>query len=185
MKKLDYYIQKKRFIAAKKYILPHSEILDIGCSKGELFDFLKDLKICGIGMDPDVANEGEKSKDIFLFKSSFPNEQLLEKKFDYITALAVMEHIPLEDLNNFVKSCYSILRTGGKLIITVPSTIVDYILIVLKAFHLVDTMHLDQHHGVKPNQIKEAILKQPFNLIEHEKFELGLNNIFVFEKTSH
>jgi cyclopropane fatty-acyl-phospholipid synthase-like methyltransferase len=56
LKAFDYYLQKRRFRAADKYIIPGSRLLDIGCNQGEFFVYLKHKSITGTGIDPGAEN---------------------------------------------------------------------------------------------------------------------------------
>jgi len=67
-------------------------------------------------------------------------------------------------------------------ILTVPSPLVDHILALLRFLGLIDAMTLEQHYGFDPRQTVPLFNSSGFRLIRHRKFELGLNNLFVFEK---
>lgn len=80
---------------------------------------------------------------------------------------------------------FTVLRDyqpGGRLIITVPANYVDHILHVLQMIRLMDAESFEEHHGFDPNRIP-GIFKAPyFRLYYHERFELGMNNLYVFER---
>ena len=73
------------------------------------------------------------------------------------------------------------LSPGGRLIITVPHPFVDKILDVLFFLHLIEAETLDEHHGFEPNELF-TYFSGALRLVLHERFQLGLNNVFVFEK---
>jgi 2-polyprenyl-3-methyl-5-hydroxy-6-metoxy-1,4-benzoquinol methylase len=183
MKWLDYYLQKRRFRAAGKHIRPGIRLLDIGCYQGEFFHYLKDKAITGTGIDSNVESlTPQLPAGVVLIRDHFPSEKLAEQKFDYITALAVFEHIPDEYQPSFLGSCAGLLSDKGKIIITVPSPLVDHIINFLKFLKIVDAMSIEEHHGFSPKQVIPLFEKAGFKLLFHKKFELGLNNLFVFEK---
>ena len=68
------------------------------------------------------------------------------------------------------------------MIVTVPSPLVDIILALLRFFGLIDAMTLEQHYGFEPRQTVPLFTKAGFRITKHRKFELGLNNLFVFKK---
>jgi len=70
-------------------------------------------------------------------------------------------------------------------IITVPSPLVDYINHTIRFFGLMDAYSLEQHYGFKPKHTQGIFEKAGFEKVLHKRFELGLNNIFVFRKVQH
>lgn len=162
------------------YIQKGMSVLDIGCSNGELFELYreKDIEISGIGLDPDIESDVIK-KNYQLIKDSFPSLKV-SGMFDVITALAVLEHIPDDKIDEFINSCKKKLKTNGKIIITVPHPFVDTILKVLIFFKIIDGMEAEQHHGFDIQRISGLFEKCGFKLIMHKRFQLGLNNLFVF-----
>jgi predicted SAM-dependent methyltransferase len=96
--------------------------------------------------------------------------------------LAVLEHIPKSKQKEFAIACYNKLKPGGRVIITVPSPKVDLILSGLKIIRLVDGMSLEEHYGYNPRDTETIFDKDMFKLVHHSRFQLGLNNVFVFEK---
>ncbi len=186
MKTLDYYIQSKRFKKAGKFINPNSKLLDIGCNQCEFFSFLSNKGIYGIGIDPDpVQPLAAILRNVRFINSEFPSEKLDGEIFDTISALAVFEHIPAASHGKFTQSCNELLKPGGTITLTVPSPIVDYLLYLLKFLRLIDGMTPEQHHGYNPDDTTSIFMQAGFKLILHEKFEFGLNNLYVFEKHSN
>ena len=75
-----------------------------------------------------------------------------------------------------------LLRKGGYIVITVPSLLVDKILAVMLFFRIVDGMSLEEHHGFLPADLPNIFVPEGFKLKKQQKFQLGLNNLFVFER---
>lgn len=181
MKKIDYLLQAERIRQAKKYITGKS-ILDIGCHKGELFqDMLKNKPINGDGID-NVLTTQIKTEDYTLFPGFFPQDFPLQKQYDNITLLAVLEHIPEDELQRYPEKLARFLNPDGRVIITVPSKYVDYILNLLLFFKLIDGMDLIHHQNFERSLIKEIFMANGYTLIAEKRFELGLNLLYVFEK---
>ena len=80
--------------------------------------------------------------------------------------------------------CARFLKPGGRLIITVPAAAVDHILAVLKFLRLIDGMSLEEHHGYDVRQTPEifSVGSTSELLCAQKRFQLGLNNLFVFER---
>jgi cyclopropane fatty-acyl-phospholipid synthase-like methyltransferase len=182
MKKIDYILQNERIRQAKKYLIGDS-ILDVGCHNGELFDsVLKKKKITGIGID-NVVKQTIKTENYTLYNGYFPQDlPKSEATFDNAAFLAVMEHIPIEQIRTYPEILSKLLNPKGRVIITVPSKAVDYILNVLLFFKLIDGMDLEHHQDFDRNELKNIFTSNGFNLVAEKRFELGLNMLFVFEK---
>ncbi|MGN6194445.1 MAG: class I SAM-dependent methyltransferase [Ginsengibacter sp.] len=178
MKWLDRYLQDQRIKKAKQYIPTGSRVLDIGSDDGILFKKVKNIG-SGIGIEPKLEKEivGDNFRVI---KGYFPND-CAGQKFDVITLLAVLEHIPQNELEKFGYNCYDSLLPDGFVIITVPSPKVDVLLSLFQKINLIDGMSLEEHHGFKVADTTNIFSKDKFKLIEHKKFQCGLNNLFVFQ----
>lgn len=180
MKGFDRFLQRKRIEKARPYIHPGHRILDIGCGEGALFKLLGENFLRGVGIDP-TLNEKVSTAKYDLMPGLFPQDLHTTEKFDIIIMLAVIEHFPDHQMKSLEENCNRFLVEKGRVIITVPSELVDYILKVLIFFRIVDGMALEEHHGFKPNDTITLFSKE-FKLIKREKFQLGLNNLFVFER---
>ena len=156
-------------------------MLDIGCGDGILFQQLGSRISGGIGIDPSL----DKSQGFGTFRiisGWFPNDLPDSEPFDVITMLAVLEHIPEKEYCQTATACERLLRPGGCLIITVPSPLVDRLLSVMKFGGLIDGMELHQHHGFDPGITPSIFSTTNLSLVRKEKFQLGLNNLFLFRK---
>lgn len=180
MKRLDYFIQSMRIRKALQHIPPGSEILDIGCADGALFKMAGNKLKQGLGIDPGIDREVV-GPNYRLIAGSFPESIPGDLNFDVVTMLAVFEHLTLESQTNIVKALPAYLRENGKVILTIPSPEVDKILEWLKRLKLIDGMDLGQHHRFDVQQVHQ-IMGSNFFVVHIEKFQLGLNNLFVFTK---
>ena len=94
----------------------------------------------------------------------------------------MVEHIPEADQAAFAAGCARELRSGGHLVVTVPSSRVDDLLHLMKAVRLVDGMRDDQHYGFDPRKAIAMFERAGLLLERHSRFELGLNHLLVFRK---
>lgn len=179
MKFTDRLLQNWRIAKVRPYITPNSRILDIGSADGVLF---QELGLSGMGIDPRVKT-GATVNGVPLIAGFFPKDMPDVAPFDIITMLAVLEHFPPGLYPDLQAGCARFLRPGGRLIITVPSAAVDRILDVLKFARLIDGMSLEEHHGYDVQQTTKIFANPDFQLLRRKKFQLGLNNLFVFERT--
>ena len=94
----------------------------------------------------------------------------------------MLEHFPVAAQAALARGCHDWLKPGGVLIITVPSPQVDAVLAVLTRLRLVQGMSLEQHYGFKPSTTRAIFEPAGFDLMRQKRFQLGLNNLFVFER---
>ena len=182
MKYLDRLLRDWRIKVSSQFVRPNDKLLDIGCFDGHLFHALKQKNITpSIGLDPLLAETIMKG-DHLLISGVFPNDVPKNTTFDCIVMLAVLEHIPREQQQLFDEEFFEFLNPSGRIIITVPSPFVDHILWVLQKLNLVDGMSLDEHYGFNTNEVFSLFDNKKYALIKHKRFQLGLNNLFVFEK---
>ncbi|WP_309641393.1 methyltransferase domain-containing protein [Flavobacterium sp.] len=181
MKKIDYLLQGERIRQAKKFIIGDS-LLDIGCHFGELFEsVLRKRNISGDGIDG-VLNEKIVKEKYTLFPGYFPGDFPLQKKYDNIALLAVLEHIPEDELRKYPEVLRHYLNPKGRVIITIPSKKVDSILNVLLFFKLIHGMDLVHHQDFERSLIKTIFMENGYGLVKEKRFEFGLNLLYVFEK---
>jgi SAM-dependent methyltransferase len=181
MKALDIYLQNVRFKKARKFIRKNDSILDIGADDGVMFDKYGSLISSSVGIEPVLSSPVQKGQHQLL-PGYFPDACPPERKYDIITMLAVLEHIPTEVQKNLAHDCSRFLKPGGRIVITVPSPQVDMILDVLGKLKLIDGMQLHEHYGFKPKDTFDIFNIPDLKLLHHSTFQFGLNNLFVFEK---
>ncbi len=181
MKAIDRYLQRARIGQATPYIAPGDCVLDIGSVDGVMFESLRGVIRRGFGIDPVLTKSVE--TDLYtLIPGHFPDACPTGQTFDVITMLAVLEHIPVVGQRALADACFTYLNPGGRVVVTVPSPRVDAILAVLRACRLIDGMSLEEHFGFKPEDAPAIFAMPRFRLAAHKTFQLGLNNLYVFEK---
>ncbi len=164
------------------YIKANDTVLDIGCFDNSLLEKLKSKPInFSFGLDP-LLESSVITENYKLLPGRFPENLPEEVTFNCIAMLAVLEHIPTQEQHKLSVDYYKHLKPKGRVIITVPSPFVDYILLVLSKLRLIDGMSLEEHYGFKIEDVPIIFNKEHFKLINHKRFQLGLNNLFVFEK---
>ncbi len=181
MKRIDRLLQRWRIRQAMRWLPQNSRLIDIGAYHGETFKTLGKRLSEGFGIEPLLESRIE-TPSYVIEPGYFPAVRPAHGNWDAITMLAVLEHIPDQEQANIAEACYELLRPEGRVIITVPAHAVDHILSVLKFFRLIDGMSLEEHHGFAPTDTLGIFASPRFSLVQHSKFQLGLNHIFVFEK---
>lgn len=184
MKAVDRGLQRWRVAKARPWIPPGARVLDVGCGDGALFDILGDRIAGGVGIDPELpaTARARRSTGVRLVRGRFPDVAPAEA-FDAITMLAVVEHLPESVYAEVGAAAARLLGVGGRLIATVPIPQVDHIVEQLQRLRLADGMELHEHHGFDPMVTRSIFEPAGFRLLCHQRFQLGLNNLFVFERT--
>lgn len=180
MRPLDRLIQRWRFSQARRYLAHGIRLLDVGCHDGALGRQLTGIAEY-VGIDPQV-DESRFWPNFTLIKGRFPADMPHCEPFDAITMLAVMEHIPLSDHKILADACAKSLTPGGRLLITVPSPKVDYIMSVLMQLRMIDGIRFEEHYGYDATQTPAVFLAAQHELELHRRFEFGLNHLFVFRR---
>jgi 2-polyprenyl-3-methyl-5-hydroxy-6-metoxy-1,4-benzoquinol methylase len=181
MKPLDRVLQRIRVRTVSPFIKRGSRLLDIGCAEGVLYQQIRRLDKY-VGVDPDAPITAPWPNARFI-RDTFPTSKLdPSERFDVITALAVLEHVPPHVQPRFAQSCAQLVVPGGCVALTVPSPIVDSILKLLKSTFLLDGMRDDQHYGFDPAGTRALFEPYGFHMEGHRRFELGLNHLFVFRR---
>lgn len=129
----DFDNTRKKFLWPELIKLTESvkngeKILDVGCGNGRLAGAFKNKKINYFGIDIsqgliDAAKRNFQSLNKnyqFLKMDALELDKLLENNFDYIFCVAVLHHLPGEDLRiQALKQMKNKINNQGKIIITV------------------------------------------------------------------
>lgn len=106
---------------------PIKSLLDVGCGDGrflhEINKYLKIPNLVGIDYSQKAIELAKAiNPDIQFIHGDIKNASLLKNKFECITLIETLEHIPIEETTSFLKGIQQFLAPGGHLLITVPST---------------------------------------------------------------
>jgi 2-polyprenyl-3-methyl-5-hydroxy-6-metoxy-1,4-benzoquinol methylase len=178
---IDRFLQHRRMAKALAWIQEGTTLLDAGCHQGELLMAAGRKITRGLGIDP-LTESQHLTPNVELRKGFFPDAMMPGERFDNIAALAVLEHIKPNDQPAFFEACHTHLNPGGRLILTVPSPAVDRIIALLVKCKLAEGMSLEEHYGYRIQNTVPLAKTAGFHLLKHTRFQLGLNNLFVFQK---
>ena len=180
IKQGDSVLQSWRIRKAAPYIPRGAHVLDIGCSDGALFRALGGRIASGLGIDTATVPADHGS---FQFIQGYAPAALPRgDRYDAITMLAVLEHIPPDAQRDLAASCLSLLRPRGRIVCTVPSPKVDTLIHLGRRLGLLDGMAEHEHYGFKPADTVRLFTDRGFALRRAQRFQLGLNNLFVFAR---
>lgn len=160
-----------------------NSVFDIGCDDCYLLKCLDNGLISLNGCDPRLNQQGINPR-FNCYKGFFPaiiNDSYHEDKYDVVYALAVLEHFNQNDLHEVSLKVSKMLKDNGRFIVSVPHPFVDKILDALFFLKLIDGQALEEHHGLDPKLLLD-IIQSHLILKKIKYFQLGLNNIMIFEK---
>ena len=181
MKALDRVLQRWRIAKAAPHIPRDARVLDVGCADGALFVQLGKRIAGGVGIDPALGTVLPR-EGVRYVRGTFPDDLDADERFDAVTMLAVFEHLADDAQAAAVSASGRALRPDGVLVMTVPEPRVDQLVHLLARFGLVAGMALHEHHGFEAARTPVIVGSGPFDLVRHERFQLGLNNLFVFRR---
>ncbi|MEO0224079.1 MAG: class I SAM-dependent methyltransferase [candidate division WOR-3 bacterium] len=178
---LENFLAEQRYRIVKRILSSfkgRNRILDIGCGSYPKFLMSLDFKEkFGIDKyDYDFNNYGvnfvkfdlEKNK-VLPFEDNF---------FDVITALALIEHLEKNVVENLFFEAFRILKNKGIFIITTPSKISKPILELFSKIKIVSMEEVEEHkYYYEVSEIYKLFEMANFKNINVKLFELGFNII--------
>jgi ubiquinone/menaquinone biosynthesis C-methylase UbiE len=181
MRKLDYFLQRWRYSVAEPFIPSGCDLLDIGGYDGSFVKRVHEKIRSGVCIDP-YLEEGKSGKITFM-KARFDGVlPFPENSFDVITLFAVYEHLG-EQRRLITAESFRICRRNGLVLLTVPSSAVDTLLTILTKVKLIDGMSTEEHQHFNASETVGIFEEAGFHLKRWSRFQLGLNNLFVFQKS--
>ncbi len=162
------------------------KILDIGCGGGLLSEPMHRMGANVTGIDASDKNikiaklHSKKNKLKINYLCSSPEKLKIEKKFDVILNMEIVEHV--EDIDFFLKSCSKLLKKNGLMFVaTINKTLKSYVFAIVGAEYVLRWLPIGTHEWekfVKPEDLKKILMKYDFSLNKLD----GMNfNIFKDE----
>lgn len=101
-------------------------ILDIGCGDGRLVHEvqkkLPHTDIAGVDYSAQaIAFARAFTPEATFYVGDITNEDFLKEKYDTLTVIETLEHIPPETIDQFVIGLHNLVEDSGQLVLTVPS----------------------------------------------------------------
>ncbi|MDO8740182.1 MAG: class I SAM-dependent methyltransferase [Candidatus Woesearchaeota archaeon] len=191
--KLDptHYFHKPKIDKILSLVPEKSSILDAGCGSGVLLYLLKQKKkcdICGVDIREECIDfASKKCKSRNFYKKDLRNFNL-NKKFDVVTCLDVIEHFKKKERLAVLENLNKHLKKGGLLILAFPSKF--YIEVVEKVWKIVRrTLHpkttFDDegiHDAVDDLEIKNFLFSKGYKLRKEGLSSFCLIKYLVFAK---
>jgi 2-polyprenyl-3-methyl-5-hydroxy-6-metoxy-1,4-benzoquinol methylase len=160
-------------------VLPYlsGNVLDFGCGRGNLADFVPSSRYLGVDFD---------DESLQIARSSHPQQRFdrcigTKCIFDSIALLAVIEHIerPLELLDDFD----SVLKEGGSILLTTPHPRSDRIHGFGAHLGLFSKEAHEQHVQLYDHEsLSRLEAKSKFRIAAFQRFMFGINQLFILKR---
>ena len=147
-------------------------ILDIGCGGGLLSEPMSKMGANVTGIDASDKNikiaklHSKKNKLKINYLCSSPEKLKIEKKFDVILNMEIVEHV--EDIDFFLKSCSKLLKKNGLMFVaTINKTLKSYVFAIVGAEYVLRWLPIGTHEWekfVKPEDLKKILMKYDLSL---------------------
>jgi len=157
---LEKFLQRQRF----KRVLPflNKEVLDFGGNEGELKQFVKG--------------------HYTLVNYDYSTLQTGKVYFDTIVSLAVIEHMPVGQVQAVFKLFKSVLMPNGVIVLTTPTPKSKWVLECLATLGLLDKVNIAEHQHYWTKEELIALAKASgFAVKKYYKFQLGYNQFMQLE----
>ncbi len=157
-------------------------ILDIGCGGGLLSEPMSRMGANVTGIDASDKNikiaklHSKKNKLRINYLCSSPEKLKIEKKYDVILNMEIVEHV--ENVDFFLKSCSKLLKKNGLMFVaTINKTLKSYFFAIVGAEYVLRWLPIGTHEWekfVKPEDLKKILMKYNLSLNKLEGMNFNI-----------
>ena len=184
---LDMFICRWRSRVARRQVQTGDTVLDFGCGHQLLFlrSIQQTIKL-GIGLDYD-AEPGRPAANLevrqFHFEERF---DFPDQTFDKVSILAVLEHIPSDQVDSLLAEFTRLLKPGGCVLITTPTPAAKPVLDLLAfKLHVISEPEIADHqHYYSKADLQALAGRHGLKFTTYRKFLFGFNCFATFTKAS-
>ena len=169
-------------LKSQKKPLSNINILDIGCGGGLLSEPMSRLGATVVGIDASLKNiqvakfHSKQSKLKIKYLCSSPEKLKMNKKFDVILNMEIVEHV--DDVDFFIKESSKLLKKNGLMFIaTLNKTLKSYIFAIVGAEYILKWLPIGTHDWnkfIKPEYLIEIAKKNNLKLKKLDGFKFDL-----------
>ena len=157
------------------------KILDIGCGGGLLSEPMSRMGANVTGIDASDKNikiaklHSKKNKLKIKYLCSSPEKLKIERKFDVILNMEIVEHV--EDIDFFLKSCSKLLKKNGLMFVaTINKTLKSYVFAIVGAEYVLRWLPIGTHDWnkfIKPEELEKKLYDENFKTIDIKGLEFN------------
>ncbi|MDA9695367.1 bifunctional 2-polyprenyl-6-hydroxyphenol methylase/3-demethylubiquinol 3-O-methyltransferase UbiG [Candidatus Pelagibacter sp.] len=157
-------------------------ILDIGCGGGLLSEPMSRMGANVTGIDASNKNikiaklHSKKNKLKINYLCSSPEKLKIEKKYDVILNMEIVEHV--ENVDFFLRSCSKLLKKNGIMFVaTINKTLKSYFFAIVGAEYILRWLPIGTHEWekfVKPEDLKKTLMKYNLSLSKLEGMNFNI-----------
>lgn len=182
---IDLFICRWRSRAVRRLVPRNATVLDFGCGHQAMFlrSIQRDIKN-GIGIDYDATPERpapnlEVRQFRFEDRFDFP-----DASFDVVSILAVLEHIPLDQVDALFREFSRILVPGGRILVTTPTPaakpVLEFLAFRLKIISAAEIA--DHRHYYTEADLRDLAARHGLSCPEYRPFLWGFNCCAAMQK---
>jgi SAM-dependent methyltransferase len=174
MQGIEPLLQELRMWKVAPYVVKNGVLVDFGCDEEEVL-LRRYAKNMAFAIGIDVVARPYRQENRAIIQADLNHKVPLPAGCaNTVTMLAVLEHLHSPEVA--VAEACRILKPGGNLLVTVPSTRVAQLLPILGQFGLVRKEMIDQHENYFSAADLEAVAKKAgFSRATAAYWELGCN----------
>ena len=156
-------------------------VLDIGCSNATLFGFIKqnfkfyeakEIEYVGVDVRHSSLEDARRiyNDEPILIHHDLnvsPLHEVLDAKFDLISAQQVLEHVGKEDAELMLASCYKLLEDSGRLILSAPNPHKHEGEEFIHSISAADVLKHGHIFEFSFDEVNSALVENGFAILEH------------------
>ena len=156
---LEGFLQQSRFKQVQPYL--NGDVLDFGGNEGELKKLVKGSYT--------LVN--------------YDHSPMQNKTFDTVVALAVIEHIEVNNVYSAFKEFKYKVRPNGIIFLTTPTPLAKPLLEFLAYINVLDRHNIEEHkHYWTKDDIEKLAKENGFAVKKYRKFQMGFNQLAILER---
>lgn len=175
---LSPWLRNQRFSSVLPYL--KGSVLDYGCGSGLLAQHVSPDNY--LGVEPDDTSL-KKARSVFPKHRFVSTVQEIERGFDSVVSLAVIEHVA--NASEFLRllTSFSGDKKDSRIIITTPSPTFEWVHDIGAAMGLFSKHANEEHEELLDRpKLERAGTEVGLHLVVYRRFLFGANQIAVFEK---
>ena len=182
---LDLFICRWRSRIVRRHVTPGASVLDFGCGHQAMFlRTVQPVISRGVGLDYD-ADAGRPAPNLELRQFHFQDRfDYPDASFDLVTILAVLEHIPLDQVDTLFREFSRVLVPGGRILLTTPTPAARPVLEFLAfKLHVISEPEIADHrHYYSEADLSALAARHGLACHGYRRFLLGFNCFAALRK---